>query len=108
MKKILILLVGLVFAFIGIAHTDSSSVSFTWDANTEEDLASYRLYQSQTSGVYVDPFIEEIPAGTETVTITGLAPGTYYWVLTAYDTEDLESEYSNEVTKHVDGSCILW
>ena len=40
--------------------------------------------------------------GTETITLEGIPDGTYFWVVTAYDTEGLESGYSNEVTKRLD------
>lgn len=68
-----------------------------WDTNTETDLAGYKLYQGTVSGgPYV--YIATIPAGTETKKICFNDYITHYWVLTAYDTENLESGYSNEVS----------
>ena len=100
MKKILAVL-AMVLMFAGMACAESN-VTFVWDANTESDLAGYRLYQSQMSGSYPDPHVAEIPAGTETVTINDVPDGTYYWVLTAFDTDENESGYSNEVTANLD------
>jgi len=100
MKKILAVL-AMVLMLAGTAFADSNII-FIWDANSESDLAGYRLYQSQTSGNYVDTFVSDIPAGTETVTISDVADGIYYWVLTAYDTDDNESGYSNEVMADLD------
>ncbi len=107
MKKLFILMVTVIFLLTaGIAVADNS-VAFTWDANPESDLAGYRLYQTDTAGVYVygESFaVEEIPAGTETVTITGVSDGTMFWVLTAYDTEGNESGPSNEVSAILDST----
>ena len=102
MKKLfLILLLWPTLAFAGI-----SNVTLQWDANTEPDLAGYRLYQATASGAYTfGPGNEalDIPAGTMTGTINAL-DGTFYWVVTAYDTEGLESIPSNEVTAHLDAT----
>lgn len=80
----------------------AADVQFGWDANTETDLAGYRLYQSATSGAYGSTFITEIPAGTQTYTQLGVAEGTHFWVLTAFDIAGNESGYSNEVVLVVD------
>ena len=83
----------------------AATVTVMWDANTETDLAGYRLYQSDTSGVYTfgeNHAIETIPAGTETVTIDDIPDGTYFCVLTAYDFGGNESGPSNEVEVTVD------
>ena len=75
-------------------------VVFEWDANKEPALAGYRLYKSDTSGVYTfgaGNEVAEIPAGNETVTLSNVPSGTWYWVLTAYNTYGFESDPSNEV-----------
>ena len=80
-----------------------ADVTLQWDPNTESDLAGYRLYESQTSGSYdFNNVLEEIPAGTETVTIRVEIDGVYYYVLTAFDTHGLESNPSNEVILDLD------
>ena len=81
-------------------------VTLEWDANSEPDLAGYRLYYKVTSSgaPYDGTGAAEGSSPTEvgnatSYTLTGLAEGVdYYFVVTAYDSEDLESEYSNEVT----------
>jgi fibronectin type 3 domain-containing protein len=81
--------------------TSTSSASLTWDPNTETDLASYRVYQSTTQGVYGTP-VATVPAGTVTYTATGLTIGTtYYFRITAVDSGGNESLPSNEVSKSV-------
>ena len=108
MKKSLItILLVIAFAFSANAATD---VSFRWDPNQEPDLAGYRLYRSATSGDYtLGAFIKEIPCGpndaacSETVD-QGVPDGTYFWVVTAFDTGGLESAWSNEQTKTLDST----
>jgi hypothetical protein len=81
-----------------------AEVQLQWDANTEEDLAGYRLYQNRVSfdGKIEEgtKFIEEIPAGTETskkILIT--EPGKYFWVVTSFDKAGNMSGPSNEATE---------
>jgi len=98
----LIFCLGLCMANLANAASD---VTFQWDANTEADLEGYRLYQSNQSGVYnfgPGNEVANIPAGTESVTLNGVLDGTWYWVLTAYDTNENESGPSNEVTASLD------
>jgi len=110
-KKVLNLIVIFIVC-LSLACTSSYAqqydftVNFAWDANSEYDLAGYRLYPSEISGQYDYTAIPvaTIPADTETSTVIYTFEGpqlpiTYYWVLTAYDTEGLESGPSNEVTK---------
>ena len=74
-----------------------NAVTLAWDANSEEDLAGYKLYRGYASGVY-DTIID---VGNVTqFGVTGLALNQdYYFAVTAYDNEDPvnESDYSNEV-----------
>ncbi len=67
----------------------------SWDPNVETDLAGYRIHYGATQGSY--PTV--IDVGQVTIyTITGLGPGTYYFVVTAYDTTGTESAFSNQVS----------
>lgn len=101
MKKILSTILG---SICGIFLLVNSAFAFTvrlaWDANTEPDLAGYRVYVSQESGVY-DPnnFYEVGLDGYAGFTIPDeFVDGVmHYFVVTAYDLADQESGYSNEV-----------
>lgn len=77
-------------------------VTLEWEANSEVDLAGYRLYQSKEHGVYPLTPIVDIPLpieGTPTHKVESLLEDErYFWVVTAYDSTGNESEYSNEVT----------
>ena len=76
----------------------AADVTLQWDPNSESDLAGYKIYFGTASGVYGTP----ITIGTQTsVTVTGLAPGTYFFAVTAFTTAGLESGFSNEVSKTI-------
>ena len=76
--------------------TSAGGVTLTWDANTEGDLAGYRVYAGTVSGVYGPP----IDVGNVTnYTVTNLSEGqTYFFAVTAYDTSGNESGFSSEVS----------
>ena len=59
--------------------------TFTWDSNTEPDLAGYRIYYEGTQ-------LYDISATNNSVTVSDVLKGSY--TITAYDTEDFESEHS--------------
>ena len=92
------LILTLLFLIVSVcAH--AADVKLQWDANTESDLAGYRLYQKADS--VVPPFtkVQDLPKGTTTADVTGLdSAHSYSFAVTAYNTAGLESAYSNIVT----------
>lgn len=80
---------------------ETHSIVLAWDANTEEDLAKYRIYHgtiSRENGGYSIPdFVDEIPAETETYIFENAEDGIHYFSLTAVDTSDNESLFSIEI-----------
>ena len=78
---------------------DDTEVAFTWRANTEPDLAGYKLYVGAQPRVYSSI----VDAGLATTyRLTGLLRGaSYYFALTAYNTSGLESPFSNELMYRV-------
>ncbi len=82
------------FLVTGTTPPPTVSVTLAWDANTEPDLAGYRLYYGTASGSYPN----RVDAGKQTTcTVDGLDPAkSYYFVVTAYNTSGQESGYSNE------------
>jgi hypothetical protein len=75
-----------------------SSLTLAWDPNTEPDIAGYKLYCGEASGRY----IASIDVGNVTQfqpTLKNLNPGDKaFFVVSAYNTSGLESDYSNEVS----------
>jgi fibronectin type 3 domain-containing protein len=73
-----------------------ASVSMHWSAVSEPDLAGYLVYRGTASG---GPYTQITPsplAGTSFID-TGLAAGTYYYVVTAKSTGAEESAWSNQI-----------
>ena len=79
----------------------SGSIWLTWSPNSESDLAGYRVYQGDEPGKYN----KQVDVGLSTIIEMGdLMPGrTYYWFVTAYNTQNLESLPSNVVTLTTEG-----
>ncbi len=77
------------------------SVTLSWLANTETDLAGYKIYRGTTSGSYGSP-IAVIGKDATSYTVSALQSGTtYFFVITAYNNLGNESSYSNEVSKSI-------
>jgi hypothetical protein len=81
----------------------SDAALLSWQANSEPDLAGYKVYWGTTSGQYPNSHDAQM---TDTPTkpsymVTDLAKGTYYFVVTAYDTAGNESTYSNVANKTI-------
>ena len=76
----------------------SGTAKLTWDANTESDLAGYKVYAGTASGAFGPP----VDVGNVTTfDVINLQGGkTYYFAVTAYNSAD-ESGYSNEVSKSI-------
>ena len=75
------------------------SVSFTWRANTEPNLAGYRVYYGVASRAYTQVLNVGL---TNRATVSNLTPGTtYYFALVAYNTLGLESGYTSELSYSV-------
>ena len=99
MRKLVIVIT--ILAITGIAR--AATVQVTWNPNTEEDLAGYRLYYGAASGQYGEP----VDVGNVTGHVMEITPeygATYYFALTAYDTSGNESGYSDEATCFVPDS----
>lgn len=73
--------------------------TLAWDANTETDLAGYRLSYGTAPGSYSTT----VDVGKVTQwTVSGLSAGvTYYFVVRAYNTAGLVSDFSNPVNETI-------
>ena len=77
----------------------TANATVSWNANTESDLAGYRVYVGTASGSYsfAGPF--EVGSGTS-FTVPNLPVGTtYFFAVTAFDKAGNESTKSAEVSK---------
>jgi fibronectin type 3 domain-containing protein len=85
----------------GTSGGTTGTASLSWTANTETDLAGYKVYRATASGAYGVP-IATLNNSTTSYVASGLQQGmTYFFVITAYDTAANESPFSIEVTKTV-------
>jgi hypothetical protein len=73
----------------------AAQVSLAWAKSIGSDVAGYKMHYGSYSGTYQ----YTVNVGNSTsCTISGLNEGiTYYFAATAYDTQQNESSYSNEV-----------
>lgn len=78
----------------------TSTGTLTWTANTEPDLAGYRLYRRTSSTSY--SLLATLPATATSYVATGLQSGTtYYFKLNAFDSSDNESpDTATNVVSH--------
>jgi fibronectin type 3 domain-containing protein len=78
-----------------INTTDVSPITVIWDANTDPELAGYKVYYGTSSGDY-DTVVD---VGTQTSFVLSnlISNETYYIAVTAYNTSNVESRYSNEL-----------
>src|SRR5438445_6955515 len=81
------------------AVSSAAQVTLVWDANTEPDLAGYKLYYGLSSGSY--QFSVDV-GNVTSYTLSGLLDGRiYYFAATAYNLSVAESGFSNEVSKAI-------
>ena len=77
----------------------ATSATLTWAANTESDLAGYKIYSGTQSGVYGTPIsVGKVTSHVLTSLINGT---TYFFTITAYDAAGNESLYSPELSKSI-------
>jgi len=113
MKKLMVIMICLLLCPI-VSHADSfiigDNISFAWNANSDGDLAGYRIYFSDTSGVYIfgssSPNLkiqilcngEDSSLECTTYSTNEFGIGTWYFIITAVDLAGQESDPSNELT----------
>ncbi len=80
---------------IGLIEAGTAA-NLAWDANSEPDLAGYRIHAGTSSGSYTLPTLDV--GKVTSYSISNLqANTTYYVVVTAYDYAGNESASSNEI-----------
>ena len=84
----------------------AGTAQLSWDANSESDLAGYKIYYgfaARTSTCPAGGYTTTVDAGNTTYyLLSSLQNGvTFYFSITAYDTSNNESCLSNEVSKYM-------
>jgi hypothetical protein len=92
---------------VNVVGTATGSITVSWLAPAENSdgsplttLAGYKLYWGTAPGDYPNSVTVNHP-GIMTYVIESLTPGTYYLVVTAFDADGIESEYSDVTTETV-------
>ena len=81
----------------------SATMTLAWDANSEPEVTGYKVYYGAESGNY--SYAVDIGNYTS-CTVSDLEPGkTYYFAVTAYDIENNESAFSEEIQYEVPSSA---
>ncbi len=109
-----LLVLPLAFSFGPWASVaDASKVTLGWDSNPEPDLEGYVVYRNAGSPGPPYDYSNTLPEDDladplhPKVTLTGLNPNKeYYIALTAYNTEGVESSFSNDVCVEVVNGII--
>ncbi len=95
------LLIAIVMLLAWSSAALAADIILAWDANTEADLAGYKIYYGSGSRAYGSAIVV---GKVTTYTVRNLLPGTYYFSVTALNTAGLESAYSNEVSAIITGT----
>lgn len=85
----------------------SGSATISWEAPTQRtdgtaltDLAGYTIHYGRMPGVY-DYQIDINTPGIMTYVVENLVPGDWYFAMTAYDSDGMVSDLSNEAERHI-------
>ena len=92
-------------------NTACPSVILSWTANTESDIATYKVYKDTASGFTPSSstLATTVTHPTVTATITGLTNNeAYYFRVSAVDDDSYEGSYSDEVSATPEYSGPVW
>lgn len=108
MKRCIIVLIVLMLASPCFCFAETTNVILKWDYGAIYEISGYKMYRTQTKGVYDfnTPIHIISDPNIRTIIDNNIPDGVYYWVVTAYyshipaeglDPIYLESIPSNEV-----------
>jgi hypothetical protein len=82
----------------GATATATGVAKLSWNPPQSGAAIGFKVYYGTSPGTYSS----SVNVGmTSSYTVNGLAPGTYYFVVTAVDSSGNESGYSNEASKTI-------
>ena len=90
-----VILAFVLFIFWAVALL-ADTVELTWNQNPESNIAGYRVYWGTESGTYTES-LEVVQVGAKVENLDFIKSGGYYFVVTAFNTEGLESLPSDEL-----------
>ena len=102
--NLLIIFVHFIGSFLGINKLFAQGAYISWNPNTEDDLAGYRVYYGESSYF----FRYNVDVGLQTFHMITELPdtGSFHFAVTAYDSNANESGFSRIVTLHVKGDVV--
>ncbi len=90
---------------VAVVMSNNGTALLSWtpptentDGSTLTDLVGYRVYYGTQPGNYTES-VEIANPGLASYLIENLAPASWYFVMTSYNTANIESAYSEEVSK---------
>jgi hypothetical protein len=90
---------------VAVQAVTTGSALLTWVPPTQNtdgtalvNLASYKVYWGTTQGNYPSSAVVSSPSAT-TYLVENLVPGTYFFVVTAVNSQGAESQFSNTASK---------
>ena len=93
---------------ISVVASASGAATLSWLPPTERndgtaltDLAGYTVYWSLNPRRFVNSMVLDNP-GLTSYMVTGLTRGTWYFSMTAFDSEGISSQYAGVVSKVID------
>jgi len=93
MKKLMTLIGLIALVATGVC---AGSLTLAWDGTADPYVAGYRIYIGSASRIYTNS-VTVVGGTNATLTIPTTPWRVYYFAATAYATNGLESEYSNEL-----------
>lgn len=92
-------MIGLAILLLMATSAYAGTVLVTWDASVSPEVMGYRVHYGTAPGAYA---VTVDVGNTTSASIGNLGPGTYYFAATAYDSNGISSEFSNECSKTID------
>jgi hypothetical protein len=107
-KRYAFVLLLFILCTLPLPGADAASVTLGWDSNSEPDLEGYVVYRNTGSPGPPYDYSSTLPEDDlvdplhPKIILTGLNEGKEYFIaLTAYNTEGVESSFSNDVCVEV-------
>jgi len=82
----------------------AADVSLAWDPSVSPGVTNYRIYRGNSPRSYSE---YDHLGNVTTHTVTGLAPGAWYFAATALDAAGNESGFSNEVSTTIEDALRI-